>query len=172
MIETARLRLRRFGEQEAEEPGFILQLLNEPLFVRHIGDRGVRSIEAASAYIAMGPVASYARHGLGLLRLELCETGESIGVCGLVKREGLEHPDLGYALLPAYRGQGFAAEAAAAVLAHARDVLELQCVLAITGPDNLASITLLSRLGFSCEGTTRLDPDGPDLKLYAWRPNR
>lgn len=171
-IETPRLWLRRFNEQDANEPRFMLALLNEPSFLRHIGDRGVRTLQAARDYIAMGPIQSYGRHGFGLHRVELRATGESIGVCGLVKRDALEHPDLGYALLPVHWGRGYAAEAAAAVLAYAHDVLRIQRVLAITGVDNATSIALLSKLGFSREGTTRLSPDESVLELYAWSPSR
>ncbi len=172
VIRTLRLMLRRFDGIRADEPGFMLQLLNEPSFLRHIGDRGVRTLEAASDYIAMGPILSYQRHGFGMNVIELAATGESVGVCGLVKRDSLPEPDLGYALLPQYCGQGYAAEAAAAVLAGARRWLHIDRVLAITDPDNAASIALLLKLGFEFQSMLELMPGEKHLRLYASQANR
>ena len=149
----------------------MLQLLNEPSFLRHIGDRGVRTLEAARDYIAMGPIASYQRHGFGMNIVEIAESGESIGVCGLVKRESLPDPDLGYALLPAHCGHGYATEAAAAVLAEARDSLRVDRILAITSPDNAPSIALLLKLGFAFESMLQLTPGETPLRLYASHRN-
>lgn len=171
VIGTPRLLLRRFDGIRADEPGFMLQLLNEPSFLRHIGDRGVRTLEAARDYIAMGPLQSYQRHGFGMHMVELAATGQSVGVCGLVKRDFLPEPDLGYALLPAYCGNGYAAEAAGAVLADARESLRLHRILAITDPDNTASIALLLKLGFEFESMLQLTPGEKHLRLYASQGN-
>lgn len=171
VIRSARLVLRRFDGIRADEPGFMLKLLNEPSFLRHIGDRGVRSLEAARGYIAMGPILSYQRHGFGMHMVELAATGEVVGVCGLVMRDSLPEPDLGYALLPAYCGHGYAAEAAAAVLADARDSLHVDRILAITDPDNAASIALLLKLGFTFESMLQLTPGEKPLRLYASKRN-
>ncbi len=170
-IRTPRLYLRRFDGIRGDEPGFMLGLLNEPSFLRHIGDRGVRTLEAAHDYIAMGPILSYQRHGFGMNMVELAATGEVVGVCGLVQRDSLPEPDLGYALLPSYLGQGYAGEAAAAVLTDARDVLHIDRILAITDPDNVASIALLLRLGFTFESMLQLTPGEKHLRLYASKPN-
>lgn len=168
-IHTPRLRLRRFEGDRPGEAAFMLQLLNDPSFLRHIGDRGVRTLEAARDYIAMGPVLSYQRHGFGMNIIELAATGASVGVCGLVKRDALPGPDLGYALLPAHAGHGYATEAANAVLAHARDSLHIERVLAITDPGNAASIALLTKLGFAFESMLQLTPGEAPLRLYASR---
>jgi len=145
--------------------------LNEPSFLRHIGDRGVRTLDAARDYIAMGPLLSYQRHGYGMSRIELAATGETIGVCGLVNRDSLPGPDLGYALLPEYCGHGYAGEAAAAVLADARELLLIDRILAITDPDNAASIALLLKLGFAFETMLQLTPGEKQLQLYASKAN-
>jgi RimJ/RimL family protein N-acetyltransferase len=163
VVTTARLRLRRLTPDDAE---FMLRLLNDPSYVRNIGDRGVRNTEDARHYIASGPVDSYDRHGFGLYLVELSSTGEPIGICGLLKRDSLPLPDLGFALLPSYWSRGYAFEAASAVVRHARKDHGLSHLLAITSPDNEASIALLTKLGFRDEGTTDWS-GGEEVRLFA-----
>jgi RimJ/RimL family protein N-acetyltransferase len=158
VLETERLLLRPLTTDDAP---FILTLLNEPSFLRFIGDKKVRNLEDARQYILTGPMASYERHGLGLLAVELKASQTPIGMCGLLKREELPEPDIGFAYLPDFWGQGFAFEAAKAVMNDAREGLKLNRVLAIVNPDNDASIKLLERLGLKFE---RLKGD---VKLYA-----
>ena len=159
VLETERLSLRRFTVEDA---GFILTLLNEPAFLRYIGDKKVRSLDNARQYILNGPVASYKRHGFGLNCVELRESRTPIGMCGLLKREELPDPDIGFALLPEYRNQGLAYEAAEAVL---KDASDLPRILAITSLDNEASINLLQRLGFRFEKIVK-SPGGEQLRLF------
>lgn len=165
IVETERLRLRHLVVDDAL---FILQLLNEPSFIEYIGDRGVRTREDACAYILNGPVASYARFGFGLNLVELKATGEPMGMCGLLKRETLDDVDMGYAFVPAFWRQGYAREAATAVLTHAHQVLGLKRVVAIVKPQNQSSIRLLEKLGFQYEKMVRLVADGPEIKLFAF----
>lgn len=164
VLETERLVLRRFSNDDTE---FILQLLNEPSFVRNIGDKGVRTIADALQYIRTGPVASYERFGFGPYLVQLKETGDSIGLCGLIKREQLEDVDVGFAFLPAFWSMGFAFEAASAVLDYGRDVLGICRILAIALPENSSSIKLLEKLGLRFERMIRLSDDEPALKLFA-----
>ena len=161
--ETERLSLRKFTVEDAE---FILTLLNEPGFLRYIGDKKVRNLEDARKYISDGPVASYERYGFGLLLVEIKESHTPIGMCGLLKRDELPDPDIGFALLADFCGKGFAFEAAKAVLQDARDRLNIQRILAITTLDNEASIDLLQRLGFTFEKVVQLSPDGEQLRLF------
>ena len=161
VLETERLILRQLNIDDAE---FILTLLNEPAFLRYIGDKKVRSLDDARQYILNGPMASYERHGFGLNCVELRESHTPIGMCGLLKRVELPEPDIGFALLPDFRSQGFAFEAAEAVLRDARD---LQRILAITSLDNDASINLLERLGFRFEKIVQLSPNGEQLRLFS-----
>ena len=161
---TARLTVRELTHADAP---FIVSLLNDPAFIRNIGDRGVRTEEDAREYLDAGPLSSYARHGFGLCAVTLKGTGEPIGICGLLRRDGLPAPDLGFALLPQFCGQGYAFEAASAVKADAHARLGVRTLLAIVNPDNVPSIRLLERLGFAPAGTTTLTPGGPDLRLYA-----
>ena len=164
VIETERLILRRLTVDDAP---FILTLLNEPSFLRYIGDKKVRTLEDARQYMLNGPVASYEQNGFGLGLVELKESHTAIGICGLVKREELPDPDIGFALLPDYWNKGFAFEAAAAVLHDARERLSLQRILAITFLDNESSIKLLERLGFRFETVMKLSEDREPVKLFS-----
>ncbi len=164
VLETERLTLRRLSLGDAR---FILQLLNEPSFLRYIGDRGVRTEEDARLYLEKGPIDSYARFGFGLYAVELKEGRELIGISGLLKRDSLPDVDVGFALLPRFWSKGYAFESAAAVLAHGRDAFDLERIVAITSPDNVSSIQLLGKLGFRFEKMARLAPDAPEIRLYA-----
>lgn len=164
VLETERLVLRHFGPEDA---AFILRLLNEPSFIQHIGDKGVRSLEDARQYLLGGPIDSYERYGYGLNRVELKVSGEPIGMCGLVRRDTLEDADIGYALLEQHWSKGYAAESAGAVLNHARDVLGLRRVVAIVAPGNQSSIRLLENIGLTFERMIRLSDDAEELKFFA-----
>ncbi len=144
-LQTERLVLRHL---DAEDAPMILELLNEESFLRNIGDRGVRSLVDARAYIENGPVASYQQFGFGLNHVALRDAGPAIGICGLLQRPYLEHPDIGFALLPKYWSRGYAREAALAVLADGRTRLGLQRILATTAQENPESIRLLEQIGF------------------------
>jgi [ribosomal protein S5]-alanine N-acetyltransferase len=108
---------------------------------------------------------SYARNGFGLYAACLRDA-TPIGICGLVKREGLHDPDVGFAFLSRYWFLGYAVESAAAVLAHAHDVLGLKRVVAITSPDNWSSIGVLEKIGLKYERMIRLVDHSPELKLF------
>jgi RimJ/RimL family protein N-acetyltransferase len=163
---TPRLLLRHLCEADAP---FILRLLNEPSFIENIGDRGVRDLAGAHRYIDAGPRASYRRHGFGLYRVQTRNTGESIGICGLVRRDGLADADVGFAFLPEYWSQGFALESAAAVLRHAREALGLLRVVAVVSPHNQASIRLLRKLGLELDSSLQLAPEAPPVLLFVPR---
>jgi RimJ/RimL family protein N-acetyltransferase len=167
MIETERLVLTHLANRDSE---FIRGLLNEPSFLRFIGDRGVRTTDDACRYIQDGPVASYARYGYGLLRVGLKAGDTPIGICGVLKRETLPEPDLGFSLLPAWWSKGYAHEAASAVMRHARGALGVGRILAITSVDNESSIKLLGKLGFRFERMIRLGEDATELRLFASEP--
>lgn len=164
ILETERLLLRQFSEQDAE---FILELLNEPSFIQNIGDRNVRTLDAARAYLLNGPVASYAKNGFGLYLVALKETNEPIGMCGLIKRETLDDVDIGYAFLPRFWSRGYAVEAARAVKIYAKDGVGLKRIVAITDPANAGSIRVLEKLGLRFEKMIRLSADDIELKLFA-----
>jgi len=164
VLETDRLVLRKLSVDDAE---FILELVNEPSWLRFIGDKGVRTIDDARNYILRGPIASYERFGFGLYSTELKDSGIPIGICGLVKREALENPDIGFAFLPKFWGKGYAYESASAVLGFAKDDLGLTRILAITTPDNYSSIKLLEKVGMCFKELVRFSETGEELKLFA-----
>jgi len=163
ILETERLTLRQFT---ADDAPFIFELVNEPSFIQNIGDRGVRSLEGAVKYIETGPVTSYARNGFGLYLVQLKESGESIGMCGLIKRETLDDVDIGYAFLPKFWSKGYAVEAALTVKEQGRS-LGLKRLVAIVDPANQGSIRVLEKLGMKFEKMIRLSADDIELKLFA-----
>lgn len=167
--ETARLRLRELTDDDA---AFILELVNEPGWLRFIGDRNVHSLEDARGYIARGPVASYAKHGFGLWAVTLSEPAagapaERLGMCGLIRRDSLPYADLGFAFLARHRGHGYAREAAAATVALAHERFGLTRLLAITDPDNTASRAVLEHVGFAFEREFTWSENGQQQALYA-----
>ena len=162
-VETERLILRRITEGEAP---FLLELLNDPSFLRFIGDRGVRTLDDARSYVRTGPATSYARHGFGLWLTELKSDGTPIGICGLLKRDALDDVDVGFAFLPAFRACGYAIEATAAVLSHARSTYGLARVVAVVHPENASSRKLLAKAGMVFQRVVQLSPDEPPLELF------
>lgn len=163
-LTTARLTIRPMTLADAE---FIRGLLNEPSWLRFIGDRGVRTLEDARSYILAGPIDMYARLGIGFCMVQTRESGEPLGICGLAKRDYLDDIDLGFALLPRYWGRGYAIESASEVLRDAKERMKLRRIVATTRPDNVASQGLLERLGFQFERFIIRPDTGRTLQLYA-----
>jgi [ribosomal protein S5]-alanine N-acetyltransferase len=166
VLDTGRLTLRWL---EPGDAGFILELTNDPDWLRHIGDRGIRSLDDAGRYIVDGPRAMYDRLGFGLYCVELRGTGTAIGLCGLLKRDWLEDVDIGFAFLPAFRGRGYAFEAAAATLRHGRERLGLDRITAIVSPANADSVRLLEKLGLNFERMVLPPDEATAIALYALR---
>jgi RimJ/RimL family protein N-acetyltransferase len=164
IIETERLLIRQLT---ADDDAFILELLNEPGFIKNIADRGVRTLDDARGYIANGPVKSYADNGFGLYAVVLKETGAPIGMCGLIKRDYWDEIDIGYALLERYWGRGYAYEAASAVMNYGRNVLNLPRIVAITAPDNDTSGHILEKLGLRFEKLVKLGHNDEESKFFA-----
>lgn len=154
-LRTARLALH-YPTGSARDAALMLAVMNDPAFIAHVRDSGVRDLDAAHRALQLGPMAYRASNGLGLCRVVEPASDRDIGQIGLVTREGLPAPDLGYAFLPGARGQGYATEAGRAVLDHARQVLRLPRVLALVSPGNTASLAVLDRLGFTFETMTQL----------------
>ena len=163
VLETERLVLRRLTTDDAE---FIIELLNQPSFLRYIGDREVRNSADAVRYVQTVPIASYERFGFGLYLVELKETGVPIGICGLLKRDQLPDVDIGFAFLPDFWSQGYAFESASAVMTYGREVLGLKRIVAITSLDNDASIRLLEKVGLRFEGLIKLSEDQSEVRLF------
>jgi RimJ/RimL family protein N-acetyltransferase len=163
VCESDRLTLRHLDAQS--DAAFILRLLNEPSFIQNIADRGVRTLEDAARYIETGPRAMYAQYGIGLLRVDLKETATPIGMCGLLKRDWLDHPDIGFAFFPEFWGKGYAYESAAAVIGWGRTYKAITNVCAITAPTNRSSQKVLEKLGLRFDSVVQ-SPQGQESHLY------
>jgi len=163
LIETQRLQIERLSLPDA---AFILALTNTAGWLQYIGDRGVRDLSTAEAYITNGPLASYDQFGHGLYRVSGKEDGLPMGICGLLKRPHFDYPDIGFAFLPEYTGYGYAQEAAAAILGFEQQTLSLSCVWAITLPENARSIRLLEKLGMVFRRMISEAPGKPVLMLF------
>ncbi len=164
ILETERLSLRTIDPDG--DATLMLELLNEPAFIRYVADRGVRTIEAASDYIREKILPSYETFGFGFYLVERKDTREAIGICGLIKRDALEDVDIGFSTASRYWGKGYAFEAASALMAHGRKVHCLPRIVGVTAPDNFASINLLQKLGLRFERMIRLPGYGPESKLF------
>lgn len=164
-LETQRLIIEELNPGDA---AFVLELLNDSAFIEHIGDRNVRTLEQALAYLEEKIVASYSRNGFGMYAVRLKQGGNPVGMCGLVKRESLMDIDIGYGFLPVARGYGYALESALAIKNWATETLGMERLVAIVSPDNQPSVTLLEKLGMRFETMIRLVEGDEDICLYAW----
>jgi RimJ/RimL family protein N-acetyltransferase len=166
ILETERLILCRLN---ATHTAFIVELLNSPNWLQFIGDRGIRTQEDAMNYIVRGPEQSYDQNGFGLYLTKRKEDNVPIGMCGLIKRDTLPAPDIGFAFLPEFEGKGYGYESASAVLKYGRLELGIGDILAITDTDNIRSIRLLEKLGMQFEKTFRFAEAEKELHLFASR---
>ncbi|MEW5684309.1 MAG: GNAT family N-acetyltransferase [Pseudomonadota bacterium] len=153
MLETDRLSLREADEADA---AFVLELLNSPGFLENIGDRGVRTEGEAQGYISERMLASYRDHGFGMWITVQKSDGAPVGIAGIIKREGLDVPDVGYAFMPVAWGRGYAQEAASGVVRHAVEILGIPKLAAITTLENFASMAVLRKVGFTYQGVIQL----------------
>jgi RimJ/RimL family protein N-acetyltransferase len=166
IIETERLFLREMSAETDAE--FVVELINEPAWIQNIGDRGIRTVEEAQNYISNSFVKSYEQNNFGLWLVGLKETGEAIGICGLIKRDTLEDVDIGFAFLQKFWSKGYAVESAEAVMDLARDKFELKRIVAITIPSNQGSINVLEKIGLRFEKMIKMTTDAEELMLFAW----
>jgi RimJ/RimL family protein N-acetyltransferase len=163
ILETTRLRLREFVHEDSE---FIIELVNSPGWIENIGERNIHTKEEAVRYIENGPMKSYAQHGFGLCLVETKEANQPIGMCGILKRDNLETPDIGFAFLPQYHGKGYAIEMASATLNFAREKLSIPIMSAITLAKNSSSIKVLEKLGLSFRKVIHVAETKEDLLLF------
>ena len=166
ILQTERLRLRELTLSDAP---FIVELVNSPGWLKFIGDRNIKTIDQAKTYLENGPIKSYHDNGFGLWLAETKATNTPIGMCGILKRETLDHPDLGFAFLPEYIGKGYGFEAATATLAFAKDTLNLQTLCAITVPYNQKSIRLLEKVGMKFSKRICFPNNIEELLMYRVR---
>ncbi|HCU67262.1 MAG TPA: GNAT family N-acetyltransferase [Rheinheimera sp.] len=149
------------------DAALMLRLLNEPSFINNIADRGVRTLEQAEKYLIDGPLAMYRQHGFGMYRVTRLADGLDIGLCGLVYRDYLGKPDIGYAFFPEFAGQGYASEAAAAIFAYGKNVLQLSEIVGIVAPHNFASQKVLQKLGLQKQGQLQVPGEDKKVDYYA-----
>lgn len=164
LLETDRLRLKELKRSDSD---FIIQLVNTPGWLQYIGDRNVYTTEQAVHYLESGPLKSYQLNGYGLSLVERKEDGRAIGMCGMLKRDTLDVPDVGFAFLPEVSGQGYALEIVTATVSYARAKFSLTKIAAIVLPENTKSIALLEKTGFKFEKRIRLTADAQELLLYS-----
>jgi RimJ/RimL family protein N-acetyltransferase len=162
ILQTERLVLR---ELTADDAPFMNELLNSPKFLKNIGDRGVRSIKDARDFIENRYRVSYRNNGYGLWAVEIRD-GTPVGMCGFVKRDYFDEPDIGFAFLPEHERQGYGYESASASMMYGREKLGFTKVLAITSLTNDASAGLLEKLGFTDDGI--IEPQGEKLRLFSY----
>lgn len=162
-IQTSRLQIRWL---DLDDAAFIYRLVNDPDWLRFIGDKTVRNLADARRYLQNGPLKMYRQFGFGLNRVALRDDDTAIGICGILQRQSLPYPDLGFALLPEFRSRGYAFEAASAVLEHARGQLGISRLAAILSGANEASASLLTKLGFRSAGDYPAAADATGLDLY------
>jgi RimJ/RimL family protein N-acetyltransferase len=163
ILETERLILR---PQTTDDAGFMLELMNEPAFIRNVADRGLRTRADALACIAEKILPSYTSFGFGFYRVDLKRTSSPIGICGLIKRESLEDVDVGFAILEKFSGCGYAYEAAFAVMEYGRKTLRLPRIIGLTAPGNGTSIHLLEKLGLKLQSRFHLPGYGKETLLF------
>ena len=164
ILETERLRLR---EATTADGDFFFRLLNSPNWLAHIGDRGIKTLQAAEQYVTTRLQPQYETYGFGLWVVELQDGRIPIGICGLLRRAGLDHPDIGFAFLPEFEGKGYACESAVSTLHHGRNTLLINHVLAITTAQNARSFQLLERIGLRYQGIVTLPGETEFMQLYA-----
>ena len=164
LLETARLTLRYITLYDAP---FMLEVLNEPSFKRNIGDRQVRTVEQARAYLLERIIPSYEKNGYGLYVVELKDTRTPIGICTLFKRDNLIHPDIGFAFFERYWRLGYAYESASAVMNYAKEILSFTDIYAIVSPGNATSIRLLEKLGLRFDCMVKMPSDDHEIQLFS-----
>jgi RimJ/RimL family protein N-acetyltransferase len=164
ILETERLTLREFT---LEDTAFIIELLNSPGWLRFVGDRNVKTEQQAADYLRNGPLQSYQQNGYGLSMVETKEGKRPIGMCGIIRRNNLENPDIGFAFLPEFTGKGYAYEIASATLSYARNQLHIPTVWAITLPENVHSIRLLEKIGLTFSHTFSFPKGEEKLLLFS-----
>lgn len=161
ILETQRMNLREFNSEDAP---FIIELLNSEGWLKYIGERNFKTTEDAIKYLENGPIKSYAENGFGLMMVEIKDDKTPIGMCGIIRRTTLEHPDIGFAFLPQFMGKGYATEIATATMKYAKNELHLPVIFGITLPENIRSIQLLEKSGLKFEKNIMMDNE--ELMLF------
>ncbi|MCY7295693.1 GNAT family N-acetyltransferase [Alteromonas sp. a30] len=161
-LETQRLNLRQYRLDDA---AFIHSVMNDADFIRFIGDRGIVDEASAISKVIEPTLSGYKTLGFGMLVVEEKSSGEKVGLAGILKRDFLDYPDLGYAFAKAGRGKGYALEATQALMQTAKQQNVADKIVAIVDPANASSIALLEKLEFRYENEEVKGIEGP-VHLY------
>ncbi|MEH6537018.1 MAG: GNAT family N-acetyltransferase [Psychroserpens sp.] len=165
IAETTRLLLSKITVDDAP---FILELVNTPGWLKYIGDRNIKTVEAAAEHIENNQVKCYEKHGFGYYKMQVkAESLRTIGTCGLLKRDNLDYVDIGFSMLPEYHGKGYGYEATNEIMKLAKNEFGIKNICAITLPTNKPSINLLEKLGLSYQKTVKPFEDDEELLLFA-----
>ncbi|MBT3251723.1 MAG: GNAT family N-acetyltransferase [Candidatus Marinimicrobia bacterium] len=164
LYETERIRIEK---ATLDDSPFILELLNSPGWIEFIGDRGLTTTKEVADYIQKVLIDSYVKNGYGLFKMILKAEDKPIGLCGFVKRDFLDHADIGFALLPEYEGNGYAYEAACETMNYGLSALQIKTIFAITTFENSKSKKLLHKIGLHEIGAIHPDIYDTDLLLYS-----
>ncbi len=164
ILRTSRLYLSKINKKDAP---FLYQLMNDPDWILNIGDRQINKLEDAEKFIANRFIKSYKKNGFGFYILRLIDDDNPIGICGLIKRDGLDHVDIGYALMPKFRGNGYAFEATKVVYAYGVNHFKLDKIVAIVNPGNKKSEQILEKLGLQFEKMITLPNETKEIQLFS-----
>ena len=162
MITTDRLNLKLASMEDAP---FFLELYNTPTFIQFIGDKNLRSLEDARSYVQNRFLPQIERLGYGNYLIIRKEDGAKIGSVGIFEREGLDVQDIGFSFLEEFQGKGYGYEAASKLLETACTDCGCSKISAITSKENIASQSLIQKLGLKYLKTVQL-PDDPEELLY------
>lgn len=163
-FQTERLSIEEVGLEDAL---FIFEILNSPKWIEFIGNRNVKTLEDAENYIKRLLLDSYEKNDYGLFKMVLQSEQKAIGICGLVNRPSLDHPDIGFAILPNYERKGYTKEAALATMEYAKSELGFKTILGITSEKNIASQNLLEKIGLSLIDRNKRLGEGDEVMLYS-----
>lgn len=161
MLTTYRSERLLIESLKPEDLDFIFELVNTTDWIRFIGDRNIRSRADAAAYVDKILLNSSTNYWV----VKLLQTGIPTGIVTLIKRDYLDCRDIGFAFLPAFMKQGYAAEASRMIIADYFSLKKHKILYATTMKDNTASLQLLDRLGFVYD--RKFNIKNEELLLYA-----
>lgn len=163
-LETDRLIIRNLITNDT---AFFFELVNDPDWIRFIGDRNVQTLKDAEKYLTNRIIPSYTNWGFGFYAVDEKATQKTVGVSGFIKRDELEYPDVGFAFLPDGRGKGYAFEATHELMKYGKDVLKFETILGIANNDNERSHNLLRKLGLSFVKHIQLYDEEQEISLFS-----
>lgn len=159
-LETQRLILRDFTLDDVPQ---LAPILGDPRVMK-FSPKGVLSVAETQEKIEEF-IALHQNHGFSKWAVIFKATNQLIGYCGIALEhiDGVDEPEVGYRLAPAFWGQGLATEAAKPAIHYGVDQLQLPYLLGIVEPPNTASVKILKKLGLVYDRTTILHDSEVDI---------